>query len=373
MTNRPGRWTRRQFSQALAATAASTLLVRTASALPFAERDGFAFAGSSTDDPLEGTVRVYRVSADTWRQVHAVDAASPAHLVMHPAMPVLYVVHDVSAWDHRPRGAVSAYRFNAATGHLAPIGTQPLSLSATHPKHAVITDGAQALFVSAEAGGIYNLLPIAADGSLQPVSAIRKELGLGDDLYAKPAAPHHAVLHADGSLYTADPGQETISRFAVSRNDITLQQRSRIHPGAGASQIAFSASGHAYAMHAGDGLISMHSVSAEGLSPAMQTCPGASGQASMHMHPDGRFLVTSDDDGLHVLRVHPRDGLVVQKHVPQPRLQQMQFAREGTELIGLTASGSITAQTFDPHTGALGSRHVLAQADGAGSLLLHLV
>jgi 6-phosphogluconolactonase len=255
MTDRPGKWTRRQFSQIFAATAASSLLVRGASASPVTRNEGFAFVGSSAADPMDGTVRVYRVSGANWQEVQALQAASPAHLVMHPTVPVLYVVHDVAQWDHRPRGAVSAYRFNSATGQLTHAGTQPLSLSATNPRHAVLTAGAQALFVAAETGGIYNLLPIAADGTLQPVSAIRKECGMLDGSIAKSASPGEMVLHAEGSIYAADPGQETITRFAVSRDAITVQHRSRIHDGAGASQFAPSKAGSVYALNAGNVVI----------------------------------------------------------------------------------------------------------------------
>ncbi len=346
------------------------MLLRTASATVPARGDGFAFVACSTADPLDGAVRVFRVHGETWRQVQAVRAASPAHLVMHPKLPVLYVVHDVAAWDHRPRGAVSAFRFNPSTGSLAHVGTQPLSLSATHPKHAVLMAGAQALFVSAESGGIYNVLPIAPDGSLGPVSAIRKEFGIGEGSSAKPSAPRRAVLHADGSVYTADPGQETVSRFEVSRNSISLQHRSRIHAGAGASDLVLS-SRNIYALNASDGSIALHGVTAQGISPAVQTIAGRHGGAAMRMHPGGRFLVTAHDDGLRVLRVHGGGDLTLHHEVLQPSLHQVHFARGGTELIGLGDSGGISTRSFNLSTADLGAPRVLAQADGAGSLLLH--
>ncbi len=374
MTNQSGRWTRRQFSQALAATAASSLLVRRASASTVNQNEGFAFVGSSASDPLDGTVRVYRVSGETWQEVHALKTASPARLVMHPGMPVLYVVHDVSEWEHRPRGAVSAYRFDALTGQLTHVGSQPLSLSATNPRHAVVLAGGQALFVAAESGGIYNVLPIAADGTLKPVSAIRKEFGLQDGDRAKTSAPGQVVLHADGTVYAADPGQETITHFAVSRNAITVQHRSRVHEGAGASQIVLSKAGRMYALNAGSGSISMHGLTAEGFSPAMQTLAGAGSEASIQMHPDGSFIAVSSHSGLQMLRVRPHDGhLVSLSGVVQPRLQQLQFALQGMHLAGIcTASGEIATHSFDPATGELSSPRMAARVDGAQSLLLHL-
>jgi 6-phosphogluconolactonase len=374
MTNQPGKWTRRQFSQLFAATAASSLLVRGASASAVNRHEGFAFVGSSAADSQDGLVRVYRVSGATWQEVHALQAASPAHLVMHPTLPVLYVVHDVAQWDRRPRGAVSAYHFDSAAERLTHAGTQPLSLSATNPRHAVITAGAQALFVAAESGGIYNLLPIAADGTLLPVSAIRKEFGLQESDSAKTSAPRHVVLHADGSVYAADPGQETITRFATSGNAITVQHRTRVHHGAGASQLTLSSAGHVYALNSDSGAITVHSLTTEGLSSATQTIAGVGRNAAMQMHPDGRTLAVSNDEGLQILRVHPRSGrLTPLDSVRQPRLQQLQFAAVGTQVAGIqAASGKVVTHAFDAVTGELSSPRIVAQVDGSSSLLVQL-
>ena len=230
--NGSGKWTRRQFSQALAVTAASSLLVRKSPALPLPSRSSFAFAGFSGSEPAQGTVRVFRTCLPGWREVEAVQAASPASLVMHPAASMLYIVHDVAEWEHRPRGAVSAYRFHPGSGRLRHAGTQPLSLSATNPRQAILVAGGAALFVAAETGGIYNVLPIAADGTLQPVSAIRKEFGMEDGPTRKTSAPRHLTSLPGGDVYASDPGKETISRFTISRDAITLRDRSRMYMGA---------------------------------------------------------------------------------------------------------------------------------------------
>ena len=367
------KWTRRQFSQVLAAASASTLLMRTSSASLAARRHGFAFVGSSATASNEGTVRVYRVKGEDWCETHAIQAASPAHLVMHPAMPVLYVVHDVSEWDHRPRGAVSAYRFDVVTGQLTHAGTQPLSLSATNPRHAIVIAGGAGLLVAAESGGIYNVLPIGGDGTLQPASAIRKEFGLQDRGIAKTAAPRQMVMHPDGSVYAADHGQETITRFAVSLNSITPQHRSRVHAGAGPSQLAIGGSRFAYTLHFEDGSISMHSMTAQGLSPATPVFEPTGADASMQMHPDGNLMAVSSGESLQLLRVMRRTGsLALQDSVRQPRLSQMRFSGDGTQLLGIqTALGEVVVYAIDPGRSDLIAPRVVACAHGASSLLLH--
>ena len=373
MTIRPRQWTRRRFSQALAVGAASTLLPqRENAASSSVDLESFAFVGTSTAEPSDGTVRVYLVRNSKWDEVYAVNTASPAHLVMHPYMPMLYVVHGVATWDNRPRGAVSAYRFDSAAGHLSHAGTQPLGLSATHPRHATVTAHGRALFVAAESGGMYNVLPIAGDGKLQPVSALRKECGLQDGCRSSTAAPRQVALHADGSIYAADPGQETISRFDVSSNGITLQHRSRTQGTGGASHLAFSQSGQVYAMNARDGSIAVHDLTEDGMAPSIDIYAGAGGRGAMRMHPGGRLLVASWDGSLQVFRTHPRNGrLALQDQRQQSLLASLQFASAGTQVAGIDASGAVILHRLDPATGALGSACLAMQPGGATSLLLH--
>ncbi len=373
MTEHSEKWTRRQFSQVFAAASASTLLMRKASASLPARRDGFAFIHSSGTDPADGMIRVYRVTGDDWQEVHAVSSISPAHMIMHPTTSVMYAIHNVAEWDLRPRGAVSAYRFDSAKGQLRHVGSQPLSLSATNPRSAVVTADGHTLFVAAESGGIYNALPIAADGTLQPVSAIRKEFGLQDGGVAKTAAPRQVELHADGGIYAADPGQETVSRFIVSRSEITLQHRTRVHAGAGAAQIALSKFGQLYSMRAGGGLVHVQNVTEQGMSHSPQICSEAGNTRSMQMHPDGQLLAVSSDDSLKILRVLSRSGyLHVQEDVRQAPLQHLRFNASGTQLVGIeVASGKVIAYAIDPGSGKLSSPRVVAQAHPSSSLLFH--
>ena len=259
MTIQTGTWTRRQFSQVLAAAAASSVLTRASAASLAADVHDVAFVGSVTPGSAHGALRVFRRMHSAWSEVHAVEAAAPAGMILHPSAPVLYVLHDVAEWDHRPRGAVSAYHFDAATGRLNHRTTQALSLSATHPRNAVVTADGQALFVAAQAGGIYNVLPLAPDGDLQPVSAIRKEFGRQDGILATTSAPGRLVLDRDGSVYAADAGQQTVTRFAVTREAITVQHRSRLRNKVEGSQPADSALGRLYEANAAAGTLTGHS------------------------------------------------------------------------------------------------------------------
>lgn len=255
------KWTRREFGSAALAVAGTAAAVRYGFAEARATR-GLAFVGSHTgQDESGGSLHAFLVDGDRWHLEQTLATAAPAHLVAHPTLPVLYAVHNVGTWDCLPRGAVSTYRFHRSSGLLTHLHTQPLSLAATHPPHAVLTAGASHLFVAAEGGGIYNLLPVAADGTLRPPSAIRKEFGMEQNGMWKAAAPNSVALLPDGSLLAADAGQETLTSFSVQDGLLVLNGRTRVHRGEGPAHLTLSPDGsYAYTAGAAQGLVRRHTL-----------------------------------------------------------------------------------------------------------------
>ena len=166
MTTQSAKWTRRQFAQTLAASAAASLLPSAA----LAEPARFAFISSANN-----AIYVFQVFNSNWTPLHTHPAQSPAHLTLNPTLPILYALHDVALWNNLPRGAVSAYSI-APTGHLTLLNSQPLSLAATNPRQAAIAPNATSIAVLAPTSGIFNILPIAPDGTLHPPAIIRKQL-----------------------------------------------------------------------------------------------------------------------------------------------------------------------------------------------------
>lgn len=233
-------WTRREFGRGAIALAGAALTSRSSFASPGPPEHGFCYLGGPD------AIHVFRDRGAQSIPVQQVPAAAPAHLLRHPVLPVIYAVHAVDEWDHLPRGAVSAYRFHRLTGRLQLMATQALSLSATFPRHAVLTADASHLFVAAEGGGIYNLLPVAADGTLQPPTFVRKEFGLSENGIAKLAAPNSVALLPDGALLAADSGQETLTSFTVEHGSLAVRDRVRVHRGEGPALLLLSPDG-AYA------------------------------------------------------------------------------------------------------------------------------
>ena len=370
-------WTRRQFGQTVAA---SSLLGWKALAAAPDDPAGFAFVGSSPDGN-RGAIHVLRVSGSHWSFVQTVAAVAPAHLVAHPTLPVVYAVHAVGLWNNLPRGAISVYAIAHSTGRLTLLHTQPLSLSATYPRHAATSPDGRFLFATAERGGVYNLLPITPDGALEPPSVIRKELGLGDGPQASPktAAPRQAVFHPDGAtIFTADTGQETLSAFSFDNQSMGLAQRQRAHPGAGPSGLALTPAGEwLYAQHATEGSISVHRArTGDGLEPRPAYQARQPGPATMAMHPGGRFLVTAGAGSVTSLAIDAGSGQLSERtsvRVADP-LRLLTWTEDGTQLLGINQpSGQIVRLAFDAFSGSFGRPNAVVQIDAASSLLFHPV
>lgn len=370
MTVRPPQWTRRQFSQAVAA--ASLIGWNSWAATP-RNQAGFAFVGSSPN-PADGALHVFRVSGARWIPVQTLPSAAPAHLVLHPTIPVLYAVHAVDLWNDLPRGAISAYAIGPATGLLTLLHTQPLSLSATCPRHAAISPDGRHLLVAAERGGLYNLLPIAPNGALEAPSAIRKEFGLDEGPAISIAAPRQVVFHPDGAtIFTADPGQQAINTFSFDHHSIHLQRRLRPHPGAGPSSIALSPTGDwLYAQHATDGSITTHPIHPRD-NPAPVHYARQPGPALMAMQPNGRFLLTASDRLLTSLSIAPRTSPLSEVStilLPEP-LKLLTCPPDGAHLLATSrSSGQVLHFPFHATLGTLGKPEAVAHVPAASSLLL---
>ncbi len=373
MGMKPSGWNRREFLQAGAGMAAVAATGR-ASAGMLAERTVFAFA-VSRGASAGGVIQSFCVGERGWQRTHEVAVEAVGYVCTHPMLPVVYACHDVAEWGYLPRGAVSAYGVDGKSGALTRKGTQPLSLGAQRPRFAMVASDGRSLVLLTR-GGIYNVLPLTADGGLLPVSAIRKEYGRSDDGGSKAAAPRHVVEHPDGSLLAVDSGQETLSRLRVGADGVRLEHRVRVHAAAGARQVAISHCRRwAYVLHAEDASISVHRVTREGVLAAHQTVSGSAGDACMLLAPDGKAMVRAD---AHALRVLPIDaetgGLGDVVSAVAGRWTGLMWTPDGGEITGLdAAAGEVKVVAVHRRSGRLGQTRVVARVPGCAGFALGLV
>jgi len=382
MMKYPDLWTRREFSAVFASILGMSCFSAGAPSLnrPTNASRNFAYIGSRVDGDV-GSVHVFAAEEDNWRHLQTISAVAPIHIERHPSLSVIYVVHAVNVWGHLPRGAVSAYSVEPETGSLKLLNTQPLSLSATSPRHATVSHNGEYLIVAAERGGAYNLLPIAGDGSLMATASVRKGLGLIEGRISKTARPQQILRHLDGrTILTADVGSEEIQSFCIEDSLLRLRHRLRVHPGSGARQIVLSKDGlWLYALNAANGSLSVHTFEsstgqvAAGKQLVTVTSPGA---RVMAIHPSGSILVTAGVDEPNEMLTYDIDRrcgylTMIQRAPQHEAFRDFAFSADGRRLVSVGSdSGQVFQSDFHIAGGTIGKKRPLFQADGFSCLSL---
>jgi 6-phosphogluconolactonase len=180
----------------------------------------FAYVGCYTTHERRGRgqgISVYRVDDDGWTPVELVkDAPNPSWLGLDRAQRVLYAAHGDG-------DTVSAFRIDAATGRLDSLGSQ-----ATGGKNGVrlAVDASSRLVVVANySSGTVAVLPIAADGSLRPVSHLAELRGTPGPHRTEQTMshPHDVVLDPSGRFVVVpDKGLDAVFVFTLDVASGTL-------------------------------------------------------------------------------------------------------------------------------------------------------
>ena len=198
-----------------------------------------------------------------------------------------------------PQGTVEAFHIDPFDGRLTLLGRTPLSLSATHPRHLALSPDGKLLAVAAYGGAIYNLFPIAEDGSLGQPSSIFKQAGCGPHAQSQASAhPHTLLFDASGRhLLSSDFGSDRLSVFAVEDGRLQRRMQHATGEGSGPGACALHPAGSVfYAWHDLESTLACYRY--DGVSGTMgDTIQRLSfPMASLHalaLHPSGRMLYTT--------------------------------------------------------------------------------
>ena len=193
------------------------------------------YVGTYTDNIY--LVRMVRPSGELFRVGSVGAGANPSFLSIHPNGRVLYAVN-----EREPAGAVSAFALDRATGALTRLNEQPSGGGA--PCYVSVERSGRACLVANYAGGSVALLPLGANGALEPAQVVQ-HTGKGPNAERQEAPHAHCILPDPTNRFTlaADLGAD---RVFVYRLD--LEGRSLPHieegdavmrPGAGPRHIAF--------------------------------------------------------------------------------------------------------------------------------------
>ncbi|GLK61881.1 gluconolactonase [Azotobacter vinelandii] len=357
-------------------------------ALPFAgmatENTYPLWIGSYTAGPSEGIyVHNFDSRSGTLSRepLQVVKTENPSWLAFSPDRKYLFAVNENGPGQRDIVGRVTSYRVDTAKGSLEKInevkslGSEPAHLSVSHDgTHLFVSNYS----VAADPGGTLVVIPVDADGRLQPVSQVKTHR-------ASQAHPerqqsphvHSAVESPDGRyVFAQDLGADRIYVYRydpaahpehpLSANE--AQPFVELPPGSGPRHLVFGPDGkQAYLTLEMQGSVAVFDYADGKLTPkqnvalAAEGFQGQSKAAALHVSPDGRFLYATNRgtaNELVVLRIDPDDGRlsVVSRHSVQgeePR--EFTFDPSGRFiLVANQNSNAIVVMERDPDTGKAG-------------------
>ena len=284
---------RRRFLET-ASIAAATLVARPQETLASgSSKLHFAIVGSMG---CASKLHLYSFRGKDWQWLQTLPTKSPVAVLLHPNQETLYVLNQIDEHEGLPRGTVETYRLHRGNGALTLQSRQPLSLSATSPRHMALSPAGDSLVVAVAGGGAYNLLPVHTNGELGRVSRQRKETGSGPIPGHQDSSHPQTVLFAPRSniVVASDLGADRLSIFSIERG-IELTSRIAMPQGSGPRNLAFHPEGQRlFVDHALEGALSVFSwnhaspISAPSLTPSATT-RGPFGDA-LAIHPAGKAL-----------------------------------------------------------------------------------
>ncbi|MEU3609508.1 lactonase family protein [Streptomyces sp. NPDC035033] len=283
--------------------------------------------------------------------------ADPSYLAL--AGGVLYAVSETD------RGAVAALDPDGPAPR--PLGA-PVPVDGSGPTHLAVAAGH--LLTANYTSGSVSVLPLAADGTPGPATAVLHHEG-GGPVADRQSSPHaHQVLPAPGGRWTVsvDLGTDSVRVCALdpATGALRLHQETVLRPGYGPRHLAFHpAGGHAYVVGELEPAVTVCRWDAEcgELTPLAEiplVATGAAGPAypsAVVVAPDGRFLwvAVRGTDTIAVLVLSPAGDEAIRSTAVScggawPR--DLALDPSGRRLYAANErSGDVTWFDVDPQTG----------------------
>lgn len=372
------RTTRREFLRAAGTSAAGFVLAGGSAAAAVRRerpRELLVYVGTYTTGKSEG-IYLYRLqlsSGELQRVGVTRGVVNPSYLALERGGRYLYAVNEVTEFEGRPSGAVSAFAVDQQTGALRFLNRQPSMGGA--PCYVTVTETGRFVLVANYAGGNIAVLPVRADGSLGEAADVKQDEGASRVNPQRQEAPHaHCVVlgRGDRHAYACDLGTDKVMvyRFDAARGRLAPAPTpwAQVKPGAGPRHMVFHPRGrYAYVMNELDSTVTVFAHDhADGALREVQTVPAlpagftrANTGADIRLTPDGRFLYCSNrgHNSIAAYRVDGRKGtLSLVGHEPTRGRTPRNFAVDPTGSFLLVAnqdSDEIVSFRLDPRTGRL--------------------
>ena len=222
---------------------------------PSAASGRLVWVGTYTGPKSEG-IYAFRFDAATGALTPLGIAArtpSPSFLALHPNGRFLYAVNETHDGPSKS-GSVTAFEIDSATGRLSALNSQPSH--GADPCHLAIDATGHFLVVANYSSGTNAVFPIGADGRLGDAVSVRVDEGSGPNKDRQEGPHAHAVVFdsANRHLIAVDLGtdQLLVYRFDAASGKLSPADPPALHvvPGSGPRHFAFHPDGrHAYAIN----------------------------------------------------------------------------------------------------------------------------
>ena len=341
------------------------------------------YVGTYTQGASQG-IYAYRFDEKTGRLSSlglASETVNPSFLTVDRTGKLLYAVNEVEKYQGASTGAVSSFSIDHSNWKLKPINQ--VASGGTDPCYVALDRSGKYLLIANYSGGTVAVIPVASDGRLSEASSVLKNEGTPGPVKDRQEGPHAHFIEASAGnrfAYVADLGLDRvlIYRFdaekgVLSRGPSTAGATeffsAKLAPGTGPRHLAFSADGKfMYVIGELDSTVTVFRNAANQTYRAIQKISalpagfaGKNTAAEIAIHPNGRFLYTSNrgDDSIAVFAIERGSGrLTFVERVSSGGKAPRNFAidPEGSRLLAANQdSGNIVEFTIDKSTGRLTS------------------
>jgi len=299
-----------------------------------------AYVGGYTDKEGKG-IYAFRFNARTGELIPlglAVETPTPSFLVLHPTGKYLYAVGFTGPLTGPRIGLVSAFAVDPVSSKLTLINQQ--SSGGGGPVRITIDQAGTHVFVANYGTGSVCVLPVEADGRLDTATALMQHTGSGPNPSRQDQPHAHSVVldPAERFAFACDLGIDKVMIYKFDAVSGTLEHHGSVSlpPGSGPRHLAFSTDGNfAYIISEMLSTITVFRYdSTEGKLTEIQTIStlpsdwkGINTAAEVHVHPSGKFVYASN---------RGNDSLATYRTAPDGKLS----------LVGLTPCGGKTPRFF---------------------------
>lgn len=302
----------------------------------------------------------------------AAETPNPTFLAWSPDQRFLYAVNEVSRFNNRPAGSVSAFAVEPATGRLTLLNQQ--SSEGAGPCHLSVDRSGKNVLAANYGGGSVACLPITSDGHLEVATAFIQHRGSSVNPQRQQGPHAHGIYLDERNRFALVPDlgldQVLVYRFDPLRGalEANTPPAATVKPGAGPRHLAFHPQGHfAFVINELQSTVTVFQYEARtGMLKEIQTVStlpadfsGKSTTAEVEVHPSGKFLYGSNrgHDSLAVFALDEKTGklsLVQHQSTQGKTPRHFALAPGGQWLLAANQdSDNIVVFRLDPQTGHL--------------------